>query len=685
MTIIGASTSNPTTDLSYIGIYAGSASQIPTGDPGQHAQAGGRNVNEIMQWFIDHVDSTAFYLGMSRSSWYSALNGFLMGLGISSPSPCYGDRNAYNCIKIDCGSSPCLEGYATESDCLNAVDTPCSTPVPSYTCSRENGICYDPGDGSGDFADLASCLLACEPCVDPVLTILTTDATTTVAGGISICHDDGTIRITASTLGATWEYLIEDTTTGIGVAQDYGIPSNSSTNFNFLSNGIYTITVTDNLGCVTVRQFTILCVVSHSGCPTTGPYRSQAGPGTSPHNIQVIEYPATNAACDNGSLGLSIGTLGNGATSITSISLYDVCAGSNMPSPIVDTTTYLAFVSTTPVTNLISNPLNCPYLFEVTDDMGCVYYYEANIDCIFSTPTYNCSGAHGIMDLSNGMMFGPYTCYDPVLAGYISGGAVSVPGIYTDATATSNSFPNALAECQDGCFDCPNDVLNMNPMVVGATCPSCNNGSITVKMDGYSPSYNPPPTTWNVSFWQKVGNAFVEIQNTAQTGLAIPASPTGPPVIATPVTNLLAGLYEYRIEDSNGCPYTYTFTIECFGCTDPQASNTCNGATIDDGSCLYSPVYGCTDPSASNYNPLATIDDGSCVNIVTPVSWSGCMNTACYSYNSDGTGTIPANPTPNGLPCYQDPFCINSTSGAYYDATECSCSQPPLQWCCGNY
>ena len=61
------------------------------------------------------------------------------------------------------------------------------------------------------------------------------------------------------------------------------------------------------------------------------------------------------------------------------------------------------------------------------------------------------------------------------------------------------------------------------------------------------------------------------------------------------------------------------------------------------------------------------------------------MNTACYSYTSDGTGTIPANPTPNGLPCYQDPFCINSTSGAYYDATECSCSSGVGIWCCGNY
>jgi len=47
------------------------------------------------------------------------------------------------------------------------------------------------------------------------------------------------------------------------------------------------------------------------------------------------------------------------------------------------------------------------------------------------------------------------------------------------------------------------------------------------------------------------------------------------------------------------------------GCTDPEALNYDEAATIDDGSCIY-PIYGCTNPNALNYNPSATEDDGSC-------------------------------------------------------------------------
>ena len=53
-----------------------------------------------------------------------------------------------------------------------------------------------------------------------------------------------------------------------------------------------------------------------------------------------------------------------------------------------------------------------------------------------------------------------------------------------------------------------------------------------------------------------------------------------------------------------------------FGCTDPEAENFNEDATVNDGSCLYlppeEPVPGCTDPDADNYDPLANTDDGSC-------------------------------------------------------------------------
>ena len=62
-----------------------------------------------------------------------------------------------------------------------------------------------------------------------------------------------------------------------------------------------------------------------------------------------------------------------------------------------------------------------------------------------------------------------------------------------------------------------------------------------------------------------------------------------------------------------------------YGCTNPEATNYNEAATVDDGSCEFPPddVLGCTNPEATNYNEAATVDDGSCnvpeEPVVTPV------------------------------------------------------------------
>ena len=50
-------------------------------------------------------------------------------------------------------------------------------------------------------------------------------------------------------------------------------------------------------------------------------------------------------------------------------------------------------------------------------------------------------------------------------------------------------------------------------------------------------------------------------------------------------------------------------------CTYPNAINYDPGATVEDGSCLWT---GCTDPAMQNYQPLANLDDGTCV---APICW----------------------------------------------------------------
>ena len=43
--------------------------------------------------------------------------------------------------------------------------------------------CEDPGDGSGDYADIVTCNLACSGCMDPIVTTTTTNATTIYSDG----------------------------------------------------------------------------------------------------------------------------------------------------------------------------------------------------------------------------------------------------------------------------------------------------------------------------------------------------------------------------------------------------------------------------------------------------------------------------------------------------------------------
>ena len=85
----------------------------------------------------------------------------------------------------------------------------------------------------------------------------------------------------------------------------------------------------------------------------------------------------------------------------------------------------------------------------------------------------------------------------------------------------------------------------------------------------------------------------------------------------TPTTSLVGGCmdpdatnYDNLADYDDG-----TCVIPCaviLGCTDAFAINFNPNANSDDGSCVM-PVLGCTDPRASNYDPLANVDDGTCI------------------------------------------------------------------------
>lgn len=65
------------------------------------------------------------------------------------------------------------------------------------------------------------------------------------------------------------------------------------------------------------------------------------------------------------------------------------------------------------------------------------------------------------------------------------------------------------------------------------------------------------------------------------------------------------------------------------GCTDKNAKNYNNNATIDDGSCVFF-IGGCTNKDAFNYNKEAERDDGSCI----PKKF-GCLDPSASNYDKD--------------------------------------------------
>ena len=69
---------------------------------------------------------------------------------------------------------------------------------------------------------------------------------------------------------------------------------------------------------------------------------------------------------------------------------------------------------------------------------------------------------------------------------------------------------------------------------------------------------------------------------------------------------------------------------DCYGCTDPAATNYDSSVIYDDGSCTYAPftVYGCTDSNAVNYNanPNIVSDNNMCIYCEYGCSDSAAIN-----------------------------------------------------------
>jgi polyhydroxybutyrate depolymerase len=128
--------------------------------------------------------------------------------------------------------------------------------------------------------------------------------------------------------------------------------------------------------------------------------------------------------------------------------------------------------------------------------------------------------------------------------------------------------------------------------------------------------------------------------------------------------------------------WAFNQPVDIEGCTDVNATNYNENATVDDGSCEYPPppIPGCMDPDATNYAENATVDDGSCEYPPPPVP--GCMDSDATNYAENATvddGSCEY-PPPPVLGC-MDPDATNYDESATVDDGSCEYPPPPVLGC----
>ena len=131
----------------------------------QNGSPTGNNPNGESSGLIYRVTSTSAWNPLYSTKNFPSAGGCPSCPGIStwtcSPQG-YMSSNYYTggngtCTELPTNCAP----HDTEQDCQNSGDPDCMQPA-SYTCDSQ-GNCYDPGNGTGQFATLQDCVGQCEP------------------------------------------------------------------------------------------------------------------------------------------------------------------------------------------------------------------------------------------------------------------------------------------------------------------------------------------------------------------------------------------------------------------------------------------------------------------------------------------------------------------------------------------
>lgn len=471
--------------------------------------------------------------------------------------------------------------------------------------------------------------------------------------GLAKCHSVITVTITQpqilsaiatnskpGTCGLPNGEVSVNTTGGTGTKTYLWAPGGSTAQtVSNLVAGIYTVTVTDGMGCTSVSTATIAnqgAITATMGPPVnvncaggnTGSATVTVGNGTANYNYSWSNSFSTNLPTTTNTVSsLTAGgytvtvTDNNGCTATSSVTITEPAA-LNVPTPT--TTTAFCGQNTgsvsvaTPtggtgpysyswtggaLTQTASNLAAGPYTVTVTDNNGCTATTSATITgtgsasvIITSFNAATCFGANNgnaTASGSGGSGTFTYSWSSGQKTASVTGLA---PGTYT---VTLNS---------GGCLDSITVTINEPPdLVVSATGTTAPCGNATGQVSVNNPSGGTGAYTY---IW----------------------SPGG--AVSQTVNNLLARDYTVTVKDANGCSKTATTTVTDVPgpsiTADPPTNVTCKGATT--GSVSAAPVGG-TSPYNFTWNTNPVQNASSATNlsagtyIVTVSDANGCTAT----------------------------------------------------------
>jgi gliding motility-associated-like protein len=406
----------------------------------------------------------------------------------------------------------------------------------------------------------------------------------------------------------------------------------SGTSVTGLANGSYTVTVTDNRGCTTTRNFTInqpaalSATLNLTQIPCNGAANGQANltltGGTAPYNY----------LWSNGSTATSLSALSPGAIGVTITDASGCTVTRNgtitQPTSLVSTVAVVQPGCTSPqgtasatvsggtapytyawssgsVTNSAVGLAVGNYTLLVTDNNGCTDNDNFSINAAsalsvsLNATNVNCFGAANgsiISTVVGGVAPISYTWSNGGSANQISS---LIPGTYTlTATDASGCSASATASITQPAG------MNLTASVTEATCGSPN-GSISVIVSGGTGPY---AYSWN----------------------------TTPVQTTTVASNLAAGVYTLTVTDATGCSTTSTSTVNntgtlslsatvtsnvsCFGGNDGAAVASANGGTTPYTYFWTSGGSGTTSTGISAGNFSVMVVDGAGCNAVQAFS-----------------------------------------------------------------